>query len=151
MDTKTLFSKTYVLPNNRTLVSRETCFQWSQKILIINIIIWNLLWDKRPQTIQILHECNKKSTRFQSKGVVVPGLLTYCHEERLPNHLIQTRFDQTLPIWMQSGSFYRDRLNLIPTWISNHMLIRVWAEITYPIPKLQRYSSMLGLKLIHFA
>ena len=55
-----------------------------------------------------------------------------------------------------------------PAWKSNHMLSKVWDEITYPFPKLQRatfdvlgmenqftlyngcdYFSMLGLKLNH--
>ena len=31
-----------------------------------------------------------------------------------------------------SGYFYNHGLTLIPTCISNHMLSRVWCEITYP-------------------
>ena len=34
--------------------------------------------------------------------------------------------------------FYLHGLTLIPAWISNHMPCKVWDEITYPIPKLQR-------------
>ena len=28
--------------------------------------------------------------------------------------------------------FYKDGLTLIPAWISNYMLSKVWDEITYP-------------------
>ena len=52
-----------------------------------------------PQTIRILHEWNAKTTLSQSKRVLVPELLTYSREDRLPNRLIQiTRINQTLPI-----------------------------------------------------
>ena len=32
------------------------------------------------------------------------------------------------------GPFYHHGLTLIPTWISNHMPRKVWAEISYPFP-----------------
>ena len=35
---------------------------------------------------------------------------------------------------MTSGPFYKHGLTLIPAWISNHMLSKVWSEITYPFP-----------------
>ena len=41
------------------MTTRRLIIQWSQKTLIIDIIIsWKLLWDQRPQTIRILHEWN---------------------------------------------------------------------------------------------
>ena len=49
------------------------------------------------------------------------------------------------------GPLYEHGLTLIPTWISNHILSKVWDAISYPIPTLDNgcnYSSMLGLKLI---
>ena len=75
---------------------RWLIIQWSQKILIIDIIIsWKLLWDQRPQTIRILHEWNTETPHFQSKRVLVPELLTCSREDKLPNHLIQiTRIDK---------------------------------------------------------
>ena len=30
------------------------------------------------------------------------------------------------------GPFYLHGLTLIPAWISNHMPVKVWDEITYP-------------------
>ena len=72
------------------MTTRLSIIQWSQKILIIDIIITReLLWDQRPQTIRILHEWNTKTILFQSKRVLVPELLTYNREDRLPNRLIQ--------------------------------------------------------------
>ena len=72
------------------MTTRLSIIQWSQKILIIDIIITReLLWDQRPQTIRILHEWNTKTILFQSKRVLVPELLTYSREDRLPNRLIQ--------------------------------------------------------------
>ena len=32
-----------------------------------------------------------------------------------------------------SGRFYKHGLTLIPEWISNHVLSKVWGEITYPL------------------
>ena len=82
------------------MITRRFIIQWSQKILIIDIIIsWKLLWDQRPQTIRILHEWNTETPHFQSKSVLVPEWLTCSREDKLPNGLIQiTRIDQTLPI-----------------------------------------------------
>ena len=37
-----------------------------------------------------------------------------------------------------NGTFYSHGLSLIPAWICNHMLSKVWDEITLSIPKLQR-------------
>ena len=90
------------------MTTRRLIIQWSQKILIIDIIIsWKLLWDQRPQTIRILHEWNTETPHFQSKRVLVLELLTCSHEDRLPNRLMQiTRIDQTLPILIQSRPFY---------------------------------------------
>ena len=87
------------------MTTRRLIIQWSQKILIIDIIIsWKLLWDQRPQTIGILHEWNTETPHFQSKRVLVPELLTCSCEDRLPNCLIQiTRIDQTLPILTHWG------------------------------------------------
>ena len=89
------------------ITTRRLIIQWSQKILIIDIIIsWKLLWDQRPQTIRILHEWNTETQHFQSKRVLVPELLTCSREDRLSNRLIQiTRIDQTLPILIQSRPF----------------------------------------------
>ena len=71
---------------------------------------------------------------------------------------------------LQGTARDRDLLNgltLIPAWITNHMPISVWDEITYPVPNfswnlgmdknfmphfagcLHDYLSMLGLRLIH--
>ena len=36
-----------------------------------------------------------------------------------------------IQIW---GPFYLHELNLIPTWISNHMHSKIWDGITYPFP-----------------
>ena len=36
------------------------------------------------------------------------------------------------------GSFYKHGVTLIPAWISNHMPSKMWDEITFSIPKLQR-------------
>ena len=33
-----------------------------------------------------------------------------------------------------SGPFYSHTLTFIAAWISNHMSIKVWDEITYPFP-----------------
>ena len=87
------------------MTTRRLIIQWSQKILIIDIIIsWKLLWDQRPQTIRILHEWNTETPHFQSKRVLVPELLTCSRENRLPNRIIQiTRIDQTLPILTHWG------------------------------------------------
>ena len=35
-------------------------------------------------------------------------------------------------LFSASGPFYSNGLTLIPAWISNHMLSKVWDEITYP-------------------
>ena len=92
--------------------NKAVIIQWSQTILIIDIIIaWKLLWDQRPQTIRIfwlidwiLHEWNTETPHFQSKRVLVPELLTCSREDRLPNRLIQiTRIDRTLPILTHWG------------------------------------------------
>ena len=95
------------------MTTRRLIIQWSQKILIIDIIIsWKLLWDQMPHTIRILHEWNTETPHFQSKRVLVPELLTCSREDRLPNRLIQiTRIDQTLPILIQSRPF-------LLTWIN---------------------------------
>ena len=95
------------------MTTRRLIIQWSQKILIIDIIIsWKLLWDQRPQTIRILHEWNTETPHFQSKRVLLPELLTCSREDRLPNRLIQiTRIDQTLPILIQPRPF-------LLTWIN---------------------------------
>ena len=95
------------------MTTRRLIIQWSQKILIIDIIIsWKLLWDQRPQTIRILHEWNTETPHFQSKRVLFPELLMCSREDRLPNRLIQiTRIDQTLPILIQSRPF-------LLTWIN---------------------------------
>ena len=95
------------------MTTRRLIIQWSQKILIIDIIIsWKLLWDQRPQIIRILHEWNTETPHFQSKRVLVPELLTCSREDKLPNRLIQmTRIDQTLPILIQSRPF-------LLTWIN---------------------------------
>ena len=51
------------------MTTRRLIIQWSQNILIIDIIIsWKLLWDQRPQTIRILHEWNTETQHFQSKS-----------------------------------------------------------------------------------
>ena len=42
-------------------------------------------------------------------------------------------------------SFYKHGLTLIPAWISNYTLYKMWYETTYPFDTL----SMLGLKLNH--
>ena len=101
--TKSLISNRAVLCESAygCITARRLIIQCSQRILIIDIITSrNSLWDQMPQTIRKLHELNKKTTRFQPKRVIFPELLTYSHEGRLPNHLIQTtRIDQTLPIW----------------------------------------------------
>ena len=96
------------------MTTRRLIIQWSQKILIIDIIIsWKLLWDQRPQTIRILHEWNTETPHFQSKRVLVPELLTCSREDRLPNRLIQiTRIDQTLPILIQSRPFLLTWINI---------------------------------------
>ena len=61
-------------------------------------------------------------------------------------HRTTTQIDQTLPIWIQSGTFYLHGLTVIPAWISNHMPSKVLVEITYPIPKLQRCNCLsLGM------
>ena len=90
------------------MTTRRLIIQWSQKILMIDIIMSRkLLWDQNTHTIWILHEWNTKTTLSQSKRVLVPELLTYSREDNLPNRLIQiTRIDQTLPIWIQSGHSY---------------------------------------------
>ena len=82
------------------MTTRRLIIQWSQTILIIDVIISRkLLLDQRLQTIRVFHEWNTKTTLFQSKRVLVPELLTYSRENRLPNRLIQiTRMDQTLPL-----------------------------------------------------
>ena len=68
------------------------------------IMSWNLPWDPRRQTILILHEWNKKTTNIQSKRILVPELLMYIHEDRLPNRFIQpSRIHQILPICIQPG------------------------------------------------
>ena len=114
------------------MTTRRLIIQWSQKILIIDIVIsWKLLWDQRPQTIRILHEWNTETPHFQSKRVLVPELLTYSREDRLPNRLIQiTRIDQTLPILIQSRPFLLTWINVNssnePAWISNHMSSMSW-------------------------
>ena len=115
------------------MTTRRLIIQWSQKILTIDIIIsWKLLWDQRPQTIWILHDWNTKTTRFQSKRVLVLELLTYSHEDRLPNRLIQiTRIGQTLPISIQFGPFYQHGLMLIPPWISNHIPSLSWNYLSH--------------------
>ena len=84
----------------------------NNKILIIDIILsWKLVWDQWPKTIRILHEWNTKTTRFQSKIVLVPELLTYSLEDRLPNHLIQTtRLDQTYLQLCNRWSLRMDKL-----------------------------------------
>ena len=70
----------------RCMTTRPLIIQWSQKILIIDIIISRkLLWDQRPQTIRILHEWNTKTTLFQSKRVLVRELLTYSQITKSPN------------------------------------------------------------------
>ena len=140
MDQTKLFQLRTALLWESAWPKRRLTIQLSQIILIIdNIISWKLLWDQRPQTIRMIYEWNTKTTGFQSKRVLVPELLTYSHEDRLPNQLIQiTRIEQTLTIWIQSGPFCWHGLTLIPAWISNHMPSKVWVEITYPVPKLQR-------------
>ena len=80
-------------------------------------------------------EWNNKAARFQSKRILIPELLSYSHDVRLPNHFIQTtRINDTLPILIQAWPFYLHGLTLIPTWINNHMPSKVWVEITYPLP-----------------
>ena len=38
------------------------------------------------------------------------------------------------------GPFYWRGLTSIPTWISNHMLRKLWDEITYPFPNFNGFS-----------
>ena len=68
------------------MTTRRLIIQWSQKILIIDIIIsWKLLSGQRPQTIRILHEWNTETPHFQSKRVLVPELLTWRQIAKSPN------------------------------------------------------------------
>ena len=56
--------------------------------------------------------------------------------------------NNTLPIWIQSRSFYQHGLTLIQAWISNHMPSNVLVEITYPFQNFYDAAvevlSMLG-------
>ena len=54
------------------MTTRRLIIQWSQKTLIIDIIIsWKLLWDQRPQTIRIWNIC-PGSTTFPIKESFCP-------------------------------------------------------------------------------
>ena len=92
------------------MTTRRLIIQWSQKILIIDIIIsWKLLWDQRPQTIRILHEWNTETPHFQSKWVLVPELRTCSREDRLPHRLIQIQwnlYNETGEVLLKKHKFH---------------------------------------------
>ena len=100
------------------MTTRRLIIQWSLKILIIDIIVsLKLLWDQRPQTIWILHKWNTKTTRFQSKRVLVAELLTYSHEDRLPNRLDTNNTNRS------NLTYLNTVLALLLTWIKfNHSM-----------------------------
>ena len=49
-------------------------------------------------------------------------------------HLVMTRLSRMILTLLKMG------LSVILAWISNHTHCKVWDEITYPIPKPQRYN-----------
>ena len=51
-----------------------------------------------------------------------------------------SRYDIATQIWLITFITETPFLTLIPEWISNHISSKVWDEITFRIPKLQRCS-----------
>ena len=87
------------------MTTRRLIIQWSQKILIIDIT--KVALRSKASNNSNITWMEYENKLFQSKRVLVPELLTYSREDRLPNRLIPiTRIDQTLPIWIKSGPFY---------------------------------------------
>ena len=56
----------------------------------------------------------------------------YCATVHPNNHAQGLCFNVLCCGFDTSGPFYKHGLTLIPVWISNHMLSKVWDEITYP-------------------
>ena len=60
-------------------------------------------------------------------------IIPWCHQA--PSHCLKQFCPSSMaPYHGTGGLFYLQRLPLIRAWISNHMPIKVWYEITYPFP-----------------
>ena len=49
--------------------------------------------------------------------------------------------------WIFQGPFYWHGLTLIPVWINNYTLSKVWGENTYPLPNFNGATVQAGLEI----
>ena len=94
----------------------------------------------------ILYEWKKKITHSQSKRVLVPELLTYIHEVRLPNHLHDTNntnrsnLNYLNTIW---ALFFLTWINCIPSmdkW-SHARISMGWNYLSIPKPQRCKFGN----------
>ena len=107
-----------------TLIQIKVCDLFTTKSLPKALMTWCQLWNK------LLVELEWKYTFYSLKCILK------CHLQN-GSHIVQ-------------GLLYRHRLILSSTWISNHLLSKVWDEVTHPFlfPNFNSFIAHIMVNII---
>ena len=107
---------------------------------------------KMNRAVWISYLLHTSNVRFQTldirmSNVQYPAnftLLSYMHLYMAKSQLITLLVNADHIVYSKGryiwGLYYEQGLTLIPAWISSHAHSKVWGEITYPFPNLNRLS-----------